>query len=85
MKSNELIKLTGVDGAEDYECKPNTEFIPKRGKFKLWGDARLTDDNDETICHLRVLDFKDGAELPAVLFPAPVKKAKPKKVQDDLL
>lgn len=86
MKSNELIKLTSIDGGEDYECKPNTEFIPPKGKFKLWGDAHVKDNDENTICHLRVLDFKDGAELPAILFPAPPKpKAKSKKVQDDLL
>lgn len=86
MKSNELIKLTGIDGTSDYECKPNAEFIPQKGKFKLWGDAHIKDDEGNTVCHLRVLDFKDGAELPAILFPEPEKpKVKPKKVQDDLL
>lgn len=86
MKSNELIKLFNVENEEEYECKPNTEFVPRRGKFRLWGDAHLKDDNNETICHLRVLDFKDGAELPEILFPEVIKpKAKVKKVQDDLL
>jgi len=86
MKSNELIKLTSIDGGKDYEFKPNTEIVPPRGKFKLWGDAHIKDDDNQTICHLRVLDFKEGAELPAILFPVVEKsKPKPKKVQDDLL
>jgi hypothetical protein len=74
MKSNELIKLTSVDGSEDFECKPNSEFIAPKGKFRLWGDARITNEDNETVCHLRVLDFKEGAELPAILFPPKVKK-----------
>jgi len=78
MKSNELIKLTSVDGGQDYECKPNQEFIAPKGKFKLWGDAHIKNDAGETVCHLRVLDFKDGAELPAILFP---EAPKPKRKQ----
>jgi len=86
MKSNELIKLTNVVTGEHYECKPNQEFTPLKGKFTLWGDARITDDNNQTICHLRVLDFKDGAELPSVLFPEPVKpQRKAKEAENDEL
>ena len=85
MKSNELIKLTSVDGGQDYECKPNQEFIAPTGKFKLWGDAHIKDDEGNTVCHLRVLDFKEGAELPAILFPAkPTKRvSKPKEVEEN--
>jgi len=69
MKSNELIKLTSVDGGEDNECKPNQEFIAPKGKFKLWGDAHIKNYAGETVCHLRVIEFKNGAELPKILFP----------------
>lgn len=86
MKSNELIKLISVDGGEDFECKPNSEFVAPKGKFQLWGDAHVKNNEGGTICHLRVLDFKDGAELPAILFPVVEKpREKPKKVQDDSL
>lgn len=80
LKSNERIHLISIDGGEDFDCKPNHEFIPPKGKFKLWGDARIVDeDNDnKTVCHLRVLDFKEGINLPEELFPAPKVKSKPK-------
>ena len=83
MKSNELLRLYSADGGEDYEFKPNDDIIPPKGKFYLWGDVHVTDNNENTICHLRVINFKGGAELPSVMFP----KAKPKakKVEDDLL
>ena len=84
MKSNELIKLTNVSNGEVYECKPNEEFIPPKGVFKLWGDAHITDEDNKTICHLRVLDFKDGLVLPAVLFP-PKPKRKAKEETNDSL
>ena len=86
MKSNELIKLFNVDTGESYECKPNQEFVPIKGKFKLWGDAHIKNDDNETICHLRVLDFKDGAELPSILFPEPEKpQRKPREAENDEL
>lgn len=82
MKSNEYIKLTDVKTGEHYTCLPNQEFIPIRGVFTLWGDAHLKDENNQTICHLRVLDFKDGAKLPVCLFPTKPRAVK-KVVEDD--
>lgn len=84
--SNERIYLIGVDGAEDFECKPNHEFIPPVGKFKLWGDAHIVDEDDDnkSVCHLRVLDFKDGITLPHILLPEPTSvkaKRKPKLLE----
>ena len=83
MKSNELIKLTNVETGEHYECKPNQEFVPIEGVFTLWGDAHIKDDNNQTICHLRVLDFKHGAKLPSVLFPEPIKPQRKIKEADN--
>ena len=86
MKSSELIKLTNVKDGEVFECIPNKEFIAPKGVFKLWGDARIVDNDNQTVCHLRVLDFKDGAELPSILFPPKVKKViKPKEAENDSL
>ncbi len=84
MKSNEFIQLTNVDTGKVYKCLPNDEFIPQKGKFVLWSDAHIKNDENETVCHLRVLDFKDGAELPECLFP-PKPKRKPKEATNDEL
>lgn len=78
MRSNEYIKLTNIETREDFECPPNQEFIPPRGRFKLWNNASILDDNNQLIIQLNVIDFKDGAELPAILFPTPEVKAKKK-------
>ena len=80
LKSNERIHLISIDGGKDFVCNPNQEFIPPKGKFKLWGDVHIVDeDNDnKTVCHLRVLDFKEGINLPEELFPVPVAKVKSK-------
>lgn len=83
MKSNELVKLISADGGKDYEFKPNSEIVAPKGKFKLWGDAHIKDEENNTICHLRVLDFKEGSVLPSCMFP--IKKKTVKAVANDSL